>query len=288
MKTTVTVSEDPARTALSGWAAVAAGTLVYAVLFGLNLLLPLEAGPFTRYFNYSMRLWNWMGLLMIITALVVIGLHWRRLDRKVLLLGLALGVICAGSIYLHNLDLRDAYRQGLTVLLTFLAGAALFNAGAAPRVAAFSGAPWLVARRLLFGMALAVPLAVVNNLYFYLNNPAAQFRGVFEAAGAALNPGIAEEVMYRYFILALVLWALRGAANGRVVTAAALFLAVVPHSLNHLPDLFLQNPLMGLMMLTATSLLFGLPMAWLAFKRSLETAVGFHWFIDFVRFWFGF
>jgi membrane protease YdiL (CAAX protease family) len=62
----------------------------------------------------------------------------------------------------------------------------------------------------------------------------------------------------------------------------------VPHSLNHLPDLFLQNPWMGLFMLIATSLLFGLPMALLQLKRNLETAIAFHWFIDFMRFLFGF
>lgn len=40
--------------------------------------------------------------------------------------------------------------------------------------------------------------------------------------------------------------------------------------------------------LTATSLLFGLPMALLHIKRNLETAIAFHWFIDFARFLFGF
>jgi hypothetical protein len=65
-------------------------------------------------------------------------------------------------------------------------------------------------------------------------------------------------------------------------------MAVVPHSLLHLPDLFLDNPLMAVAMLVATSLLFGLPMALLQVKRSFETAVAFHWFIDFIRFWFGY
>ena len=70
--------------------------------------------------------------------------------------------------------------------------------------------------------------------------------------------------------------------------AAAIAMAVIPHSLLHLPDLFLDNPLMAAAMLVVTSLLFGLPMALLQVKRSFETAVIFHWLIDFIRFWFGY
>jgi hypothetical protein len=45
---------------------------------------------------------------------------------------------------------------------------------------------------------------------------------------------------------------------------------------------------MGSVMLVATSLLFGLPMALLQIKKNLETAIAFHWLIDFMRFLFGF
>jgi len=37
-----------------------------------------------------------------------------------------------------------------------------------------------------------------------------------------------------------------------------------------------------------TGLLFGLPMAVLQIKKNLESAIAFHWLIDFARFLFGF
>ena len=43
-----------------------------------------------------------------------------------------------------------------------------------------------------------------------------------------------------------------------------------------------------IVMLVATCLLFGLPMAVLQVRRNLETAIAFHWWIDCVRFLFGF
>jgi membrane protease YdiL (CAAX protease family) len=81
---------------------------------------------------------------------------------------------------------------------------------------------------------------------------------------------------------------LKGSHSPRLALTAAVILAVVPHSLNHLPDLFLENATMGFAMLVATSLLFGLPMALLQIKKNLETAIAFHWLIDFMRFLFGF
>jgi hypothetical protein len=44
---------------------------------------------------------------------------------------------------------------------------------------------------------------------------------------------------------------------------------------------------MALAMVAVNGLLFGLPMALLAYKRDIETAIGFHWVIDAVRFALG-
>lgn len=90
------------------------------------------------------------------------------------------------------------------------------------------------------------------------------------------------------FGLALCFTLLRSTTAPRPALLVAVLLAVVPHSLNHLPDLFLVQPVSGLILLLATSLLFGLPMALLQLRRNLETAISFHWFIDAARFLFGY
>jgi membrane protease YdiL (CAAX protease family) len=179
-------------------------------------------------------------------------------------------------------------QEGLAVWSCYLAGAVLFKGLQTGRIPAFRPPAAAVARSLALGVVLALPLAVVNNLYFYTTTGALRFQDPLSSALEALKPGIAEEVVWRYFILALCFTLLKDSPRRRLATAAAVALAVVPHSLNHLPDLFLQNPIMGLVMLLLTSLLFGLPMALLQVRRNLETSIAFHWLIDFARFWFGF
>jgi hypothetical protein len=272
---------------LSSWAGFVAMALIYGVLYALNLVLPLESSPIFHYNNYTTRIWSWSEFALAGTALFVL-LRRRQVSVRSFLLGTGLSLLSGLSIYWRTQGAIDAVQEGVVVWLTFLAAASLFEANGAWRIAAFQGGVKPVLRSLLFGLLAAVPLAILNNLFFYITKGSAPFRDITRSAVLALSPGISEEIIFRYFIIALCAqWFPRGAKPAwKLVAAVAL--AVVPHSLNHLPDLFLGNPSMAVFMLAATSLLFGLPMALLQVKKNLETAISFHGLIDFVRFWFGY
>lgn len=77
---------------------------------------------------------------------------------------------------------------------------------------------------------------------------------------------------------------LRPKTNQRPTRAlvATVLIAAFTHGLAHLPGAMVFSPaaLQGLL----SGLLFGVPMGLLFVKRSFEHAVGYHFFIDFVRF----
>jgi hypothetical protein len=270
------------RKQITGWMGIAAIAIGYLALYAINFWIPLG------HTNYTTRIWDWSLTALTLVALFVVAAKRRNLDAGTSLLGLVLAAISAFSYSLDYPDFRGSLEEGLAVWVCLLGGVALFRDLKTQVVPAFQPPLTNIGRSLLFGMAVAIPLAAVNNLYFYLNAGEVQFTNVFYSAIEALSPAIHEEIVFRFFVLAVCLSLLKGITSPSLRIFAAIFLAVVPHSLNHLPDLFLQNPLMGLLMLTATSLLFGLPMAWLQVRRNLETAIAFHWFIDFIRFLFGF
>jgi hypothetical protein len=265
-----------------GWVGVAALVLIYAGLFAANYWLPLG------HLNLTSRIWNWSQTALTAGACLVVIVQRTLPPAGVVLLGLALAALSAAAHALHDPGLSWSLQEGFGVWICFVAGDLLFRPQAGRAVAAFQPPPANVARSVLLGSLVAIPLAIVNNLYFYLNAGGVQFQGLFRSAFAALSPAIHEEIIFRYFVLAVVLRLLGSGAPRRLALAVALVLAIVPHSLNHLPELFLANPVMGLAMLAATSLLFGLPMAFLQVRRSLEAAIAFHWFIDFARFLFGY
>jgi hypothetical protein len=256
--------------------------LGFVVLYLLNYLVPL------RYSNYTTRIWDWAELALAAGALIVIAFRWRAIRANTVWIGAGLGLVSRLSYLVDDSSARGAVTEGISVWLTFMAGTVLFQNLTDHTVAAFRQSWALTIRNLGFGILLAVPLAALNNLFFFLQNGAPRFHNIFVSAAEALSPGIHEEAVFRYFILAVCFTLLQGSTHARLATVAAIAMAIVPHSLLHLPDLFLDNPVMAVVMLVATSLLFGLPMALLQVKRSFESAMVFHWFIDFIRFWFGY
>ncbi len=269
------------RTRLFGWIGVASIIAVYAALYTANYLLPVEN------INLTSRIWNWSQTALTLTAIVVILLRWKRLTFRPVGVGLSLGLVSAISHWQHDPYIFWRAQEGLGVLYCFTAGTLLFK-DRVVTVSEFDAPLFTQLKNAGLGILFALPLAVLNNLYFYLNSGTVQFKSLFVSALEALSPAIHEEIIFRFFILALVLYLLRYSLPDRRVMAVAVFLAVVPHSLNHLPELFLQNPVTGLVMLAVTCLLFGLPMALLQIKKDLGSAIAFHWFIDFARFFFGF
>lgn len=272
-----------------GWIAVSLIALAYALLFALNLLLPLGKGLLYYYNNYTSRIWAWTEYALGVAALVVLLRQWRSVRVRSVFLAVVLAALSTVGRYARNRSVSDVADEMVILMLTFLAGMVLFANLQERRVAALEGTLRNALRSIGWGIVLSVPLAVVNNLYFYLTSGNRfEFTDVWQSGLRALNPAISEEIIFRFFVMGLTLSLLRGTAHKKLAVGVAVALGVVPHSLNHLPDLFLINPASALFLLVATSVAFGLPMALLQLKRNLDSAMGFHWFIDFARFLMGF
>jgi len=146
----------------------------------------------------------------------------------------------------------------------------------------------LTGRSLGLGVLLGIPFAVLNVLLFvFASGKQIVPEDVLTGAIMALKPAIMEEMAFRLLFMALAMVVLMKVLPRNIAIASAIFMAIVFHSAAHVPDLLMSNPPMALVMVVVTSLLFGLPMALLAYKKDIETAIGFHWIIDAVRFALG-
>lgn len=265
-----------------GYLGVAALALGYVTLYALNYWVPAGNS------NYTSRIWNWSQMVLMILAGLALILSRRHLRLRTVLMGLLLAALSTLSHGSRPSSILWSLQEGVAVWLCFSAGVVLFQENELVYIPALQPPLANLGTSILTGILLALPLAVINNLYFYLAAGGFRSQNLFISAFEALSPAIHEEIVFRFFLLALILHLLKYSTSHRLAMAIAIFLSVVPHSLNHLPDLLLENPLMGCALLAATSLLFGLPMALLQIRRNLETAMSFHWFIDFARFLFGF
>ncbi len=167
-------------------------------------------------------------------------------------------------------------------------GRTISRVGGPVRLRAALGQWGRSAAGLIWGAVLGLPLAVLNVLALRATTGQAfDWRGgPWQAALGAWQPGVVEEVVYRLALLGLFWVALRQSWGARAVGLAAT-LSVVVHTYAHLDDLWRDNPLFALAYGAVVGVVWGAPMAWLAVRRDLETAVGFHWMQDFLRFWAG-
>lgn len=141
---------------------------------------------------------------------------------------------------------------------------------------------------LLTGVAIGLPFAAINVLLLvvFSGEPVA-VQDVIVNSIIALRPGIMEEVVFRLFFMGLAIAVLLRYLPRKTAISSAIFMAIVFHSALHVPQMILSSPAAAIFTVALTSLLFGLPMAYLAYKKDIETAIGFHWVIDAVRFSLG-
>lgn len=178
-------------------------------------------------------------------------------------------------------------RGGLTTVAT-LGGLVILRRGGPVPFPAADGDWRTAGRNVALGLALGLPLALVNTVALVVT----QGRGVaWQAPGAAaldaLQPGIVEAVVYRFALWGLLWLLLRDAQPARAVRLAGA-LALLMHTFAHFDDLFVQAPLAALGMGAVMALLWGVPLTVLARRRGLEAAIAFHWLQDVARFAAGF
>lgn len=99
----------------------------------------------------------------------------------------------------------------------------------------------------------------------------------------ALQPGVLEEVLYRFSLWEL-LWLVLRDGLPRQADWLSVLLAMLEHNFSHFDDLFLQSPLAALGIGTILAIFWGLPPQIMARRRGLESAIAFHWLQNMIRF----
>ncbi len=142
-----------------------------------------------------------------------------------------------------------------------------------------------------FGLLIGILPAILNVLEYYIQDgytlPPFSIDRFFPAAVQALQPGISEEIVFRFFLYAFVLNAFKGMIpKTKFATVLTYALLIIPHCIMHYPTSdFVTNPIGTVLNLTYMCCVFGIPAVWLLKNKSLYSAIAFHWFVDFIRFW---
>lgn len=255
---------------------------MFTLLYVIGIIIPLEITP--HYHNFQSRVWNWTEILILLLAVYYI-IRAKSFQWKQAVIALLLGAICLFSLF-RDPRTVDIIVTSVCVIVTFYAACRLYELADIENVSIHIGIVKSI-RYFGLGAVISIPLAVLNVLYFSLSRQI-NMRNMLSSAVFALKPAIAEEVVFRFFLLSYVYYLFRGKAETRLKNVLIYILLIIPHELLHYPDLFVESPGWAVVMSIVGSIVFGLPMALLMKKKNLQMAIGMHWFIDFTRFAAGF
>lgn len=185
-------------------------------------------------------------------------------------------------------NLGHALRRGLYALAATLGGTAVMRQGGPVQFTLTHKAWRQSGRSMVLGLLIGLPLAIVNVVALQMTEgKAISWANPFAAMLDALQPGVFEEVVYRFALLGLLWLMLRKSLPKEAGWLAGL-LALLVHNFVHFDDLFLQAPLVALGLGSAMAILWGLPPTILALRKDLESVIAFHWIQDVARFLTGF
>lgn len=238
--------------------------------------------------------------LTVIGAILVLLKGYRTLRRgdwiTALVLGAAIGIGMSFATLFSPYpffgivrgSFGQAWLRGGLTLLVALGGLVIMRQGGPVTFHAASGHWREAGRGILAGLAVGLPLAVLNVFALQLTQRAPiDWQNPLASLLDALQPGVVEEAIYRFALWGMLWLLLRNALPRQSVWVAGL-LATLAHSFSHLDDLFLQSPLAALGMGAVLTVFWGLPPLILARRRGLESAIAFHWIQDVARFLTGF
>lgn len=238
--------------------------------------------------------------LTVAGSILILLKHYPDLHRADWYIALGLGaVVGLGMLFatlfspypffgLVGSNLGQALLRGAFTAIATLGGLAIMRLGGPVQFQAAARDWQKAGLGVLLGLVIGLPLAILNVVALQLTQvQPIHWQNPLAAMLDALQPGIVEEVIYRFALWGWLWLVLRNSLPDQAAWLAGL-LSMLVHNYSHFDDLFLQSPLAALGMGAVLALFWGLPPLLLARRRGLESAVAFHWIQDVARFLAGF
>jgi hypothetical protein len=252
--------------------------------FGYGQTLLIVFGVFLSLFLIAFAAHPQLVLVVALTLMSgwLIVVRRDEIAARAVGIGLGLAGLCMVLSYLSGrLDPYQAFYLACIPVL-FVGGTLLTTITGLGRMHSVDGDWGKAATGFLGGCLLALPAAMLN-VSFSAHAGDTWVNQVWEPA-FALVPGIAEETWARLFMLTSIYAMLLPKSRHRPARAllTAVLIAALVHALSHLPAAMVFSP--AALQAGISAVLFGVPMGLIFARFGFEAAVGYHFFIDFVRF----
>jgi hypothetical protein len=270
----------------TGAASTRRGRFALLIVLSMVCLVALAAlvGPPLLFALPAMAV---ITLIVLRTRLAQGGILTRQALLYVLFLALVAGAVGLGAGWIEHMSPSAWAGLQLALVLTSLpAGWAILKYANMPQIGVTcylrSGAgPALRG----FGMGILLGMPWALGIVLLGGSNGENWVQYWWQPFVAIQPAISEEAWGRVLLVPLLYLLLRQVARGRAALIAAVLVMAYWFAFLHTNrDLSISSLIETLIMGT----LYSLPITYLWLRRDLETAIGFHFWLDFVKFSFAY
>jgi hypothetical protein len=221
-------------------------------------------------------------------CLVLLGKRPARRELAISATSTCLVWVSVQSLYIYNhwTPIIPFFSPTIAAVETLLMTLGFFALDVKkPRSVLIEGNYRNIVTSLGVGLILGLLFGLINLGFFvYLYKQPIVAGNLLYGSLKALQPGIVEETAWRLFFLGGALPLLSKHLPKRIAEISSISLTILFHAIPHVYQTLLVDPISSFITVIILSLLFGLPMTLLAYRRDIETAICFHWTIDAIRF----
>ena len=231
-----------------------------------------------------------INLFFSVIGLVIIFKYKNNIKRKEIMISIILASliwITVQSSYYYNNWVPNIpyYDPTINALQVFFMSLGFFALNIDTPKFSFLNAKNYNFRSIILGLVLGLVFGLANLAFFiFVYGEQLQIGNIIYGCLRALQPGIMEEVAYRLFFMGSSVLILRKYLTKNIADITSIIMAILFHAIPHAYLIILSNPTSAIITIAVLSILFGLPMTVIAYKRGIETSIIFHWTIDAIRF----
>lgn len=212
---------------------------------------------------------------LIISIYILYKLRWE-ISKSILIIGFVVGIIT--TLYSYSVSDNLISIIVFPIVTTFYVAGSLLNKKYLLTTVQINGLFYLkVLKSFFIGALLAIPMSLSNLSDVLITRPDAKWISGIWQSSLAFPAGIFEETWFRLLVLTFLYAIISPKIKKQFIPVIlALLVSSFLHGIGHYPGIDLQNCI-------NISLFYSLPLGVLFIWRDFETAVGYHFMIDFVR-----
>lgn len=224
-----------------------------------------------------------LPLSLTFIAISIIFNYRDLIDKKSILLGiLSFFIVFIAFLFTDTFNIFMIIYLSMVPFL-FVAGVILLRLISFTKIQAVQGNYFKSIKGFFIGCILAFPPSLLN-IFGGSGQQDLWIIQWWEPILAAFIPAICEEVWARLFLVSLIAVLLIPRKEEKIaqIIILAVIIGAIVHGLSHIPSQLILGPA-GISYLII-GMLYGVPMGMLFVKKDLEHAIGYHYFIDLIRF----